>query len=225
VMGGVGIVVFGLIAVAGVRISFDNKVDLADSRNLLVAAITLVLGTGDFTLKFFGFTIGGIGTATVGATILNAVLSRGSRQVVRRMPVREIRESVHHGGASGAATLGRRHNPHGEGGAGANADREDDHSNQHLRWPAGNRPVVLIGVLGEDDAAGRASGEVRDSALRGGSALSIHCPLLRYRPVAIQFPRQYRGSRTGSTVKAELCAAGGPDHTPVRSDGDDALAI
>ena len=79
VMGGVSIVVFGLIAVAGARIWFDNKVDFADSRNLLVAAITLVLGTGDFTLKFFGFTIGGIGTATFGAIMLNAVLSRGKR--------------------------------------------------------------------------------------------------------------------------------------------------
>ena len=79
VMGGVSIVVFGLIAVAGARIWFDNKVDFADSRSLLVAAITLVLGTGDFTLKFFGFTIGGIGTATFGAIVLNAVLSRGKR--------------------------------------------------------------------------------------------------------------------------------------------------
>jgi putative pyrimidine permease RutG len=79
VMGGVSIVVFGLIAVAGARIWFDNKVDFADSRNLLVAAITLVLGTGDFTLEFFGFTMGGIGTATFGAILLNAVFSRGKR--------------------------------------------------------------------------------------------------------------------------------------------------
>jgi uracil-xanthine permease len=79
VMGGVSIVVFGLIAIAGARIWVDNKVDFADTRNLLVAAITLVLGTGDFTLKFGGFAMGGIGTATFGAIILNAVLSRGKR--------------------------------------------------------------------------------------------------------------------------------------------------
>ena len=77
VMGGVSIVVFGLITVAGARIWVDNKVDFADSRNLLVAAITLVLGTGDFTLKFGGFAMGGIGTATFGAILLNALLSRG----------------------------------------------------------------------------------------------------------------------------------------------------
>jgi uracil-xanthine permease len=77
VMGGVSIVVFGLITIAGARIWVDNKVDFSDSRNLLVAAITLVLGTGDFTLKFGGFALGGIGTATFGAILLNAILSRG----------------------------------------------------------------------------------------------------------------------------------------------------
>ncbi|MBS0550666.1 MAG: pyrimidine utilization transport protein G, partial [Proteobacteria bacterium] len=79
VMGGVSIVVFGLIAIAGARIWVDNKVDFADSRNLIVAAITLVLGTGDFTLKFGGFAMGGIGTATFGAIILYALLSRGRK--------------------------------------------------------------------------------------------------------------------------------------------------
>jgi putative pyrimidine permease RutG len=79
VMGGVSIVVFGLIAVAGAKIWVDNKVDFADGRNLMVAAITLVLGTGDFTLKFGDFAMGGIGTATFGAIILNAVLSSGKK--------------------------------------------------------------------------------------------------------------------------------------------------
>jgi uracil-xanthine permease len=77
VMGGVSIVVFGLIAVAGARIWVDNKVDFADPRNLMVVAITLVLGTGDYTLKFGGFTLGGIGTATFGAILLWALLRRG----------------------------------------------------------------------------------------------------------------------------------------------------
>ena len=79
VMGGVSIVVFGLIAIAGAKIWVDNRVDFTDSRNLIVAAITLVLGTGDFTLKFGDFAMGGIGTATFGAIILNAVLGGGKR--------------------------------------------------------------------------------------------------------------------------------------------------
>lgn len=76
VMGGVSIVVFGLIAVAGAKIWVDNQVDFADNTNLIVAAVTLVLGTGDFTLKFGGFALGGIGTATFGAILLHALLRR-----------------------------------------------------------------------------------------------------------------------------------------------------
>jgi xanthine/uracil permease len=76
VMGGVSIVVFGLIAVAGAKIWVDNKVDFSNNKNLLVAAITLVLGTGDYTLKFGEFALGGIGTATFGAILLHALLNR-----------------------------------------------------------------------------------------------------------------------------------------------------
>ena len=77
VMGGVSIVVFGLIAVAGAKIWVDNRVDFSDNKNLLVAAIPLVLGTGDFTLKFGQFALGGIGTATFGAILLHLLLGRG----------------------------------------------------------------------------------------------------------------------------------------------------
>ncbi len=76
VMGGVSIVVFGLITIAGARIWVENKVDFGDPANLLTAAITLILGTGDFTLKFGSFALGGIGTATFGAVLLHALLRR-----------------------------------------------------------------------------------------------------------------------------------------------------
>ena len=78
VMGGVSIVVFGLIAIAGAKIWVDNRVDFSQNKNLIVAAITLVLGTGDFTLKFGGFALGGIGTATFGAILLYALLNRSN---------------------------------------------------------------------------------------------------------------------------------------------------
>jgi putative pyrimidine permease RutG len=64
------VVVFSLIAVAGAKIWVDNKVDFSDNKNLLVAAITLVLGKGDFTLKFGGFALGRIGTTTLGVILL-----------------------------------------------------------------------------------------------------------------------------------------------------------
>jgi xanthine/uracil permease len=70
----VSIVVFGLITIAGAKIWVDNRVDFSDARNLMVAAITLVLGTGDYTLKFGDFALGGIGTATFGAIVLHLIL-------------------------------------------------------------------------------------------------------------------------------------------------------
>ncbi len=85
VMGGVSIVVFGLIAVAGAKIWVDNKVDFSQNKNLIVAAITLILGTGDFTLKFGQFALGGIGTATFGAIVLYALLNR-SESSTRKNP-------------------------------------------------------------------------------------------------------------------------------------------
>ena len=78
VLGGVSIVVFGLIAVTGARIWVVNKVDFSDNRNLIVAAVTLVVGAGNFSLQVGGFALGGIGTATFGAILLYALLRRES---------------------------------------------------------------------------------------------------------------------------------------------------
>ncbi|HLO94598.1 MAG TPA: solute carrier family 23 protein, partial [Burkholderiaceae bacterium] len=77
VMGGVSIVVFGLIAVAGAKIWVDNRVDFSLHHNLMLAAITLILGTGDYTLRLGDFALGGIGTATFGALLLNLLLAPG----------------------------------------------------------------------------------------------------------------------------------------------------
>jgi uracil-xanthine permease len=75
VMGGVSIVIFGLIAIAGIRIWVDNRIDFTDSRNMMVAGITLMLGAGDFTLSFGTFSMAGIGTATFGALLLYGLLN------------------------------------------------------------------------------------------------------------------------------------------------------
>ena len=79
VLGGTSIVVFGLIAVAGARVWVVNKVDFGNSRNLMVAAVTLILGGGDFTLNLGFFSLGGIGTATFGAILLNAIMAMGEK--------------------------------------------------------------------------------------------------------------------------------------------------
>lgn len=80
VLGGVSIVIFGLITIAGARIWVENKVDFSNNTNLIVAAVTVILGAGDFTLKIGGFALGGIGCATFGSIILYALLSKFSKR-------------------------------------------------------------------------------------------------------------------------------------------------
>jgi len=78
VIGGLAIVVFGLIAATGGRIWVVHRVDFSNPRNLIVAAVTLTAGAGDLTLGMGSFSIGGIGTATFGAILLNWLLSGGT---------------------------------------------------------------------------------------------------------------------------------------------------
>ena len=74
ILTGASIVVFGLITIAGVRIWVDNQVDFSNNKNLMVGAITIILGTGNFGLIIGSFDLGGIGTATFVAILLNYVL-------------------------------------------------------------------------------------------------------------------------------------------------------
>ena len=74
VLGGLSIVVFGLIAATAGRIWVENSVDFSRARNLLTAAVALVLGAGNFKLSLAGFTLDGIGTATFGCIILYHLL-------------------------------------------------------------------------------------------------------------------------------------------------------
>ncbi|HEX2146042.1 MAG TPA: solute carrier family 23 protein [Pseudorhizobium sp.] len=76
VIGGLSIVVFGLIAATAGRIWVENKVDFSEPRNLITVGVALVLGAGNFKLDILGFTLDGIGTATIGAIILYHALGR-----------------------------------------------------------------------------------------------------------------------------------------------------
>ncbi|MFT4020873.1 MAG: solute carrier family 23 protein [Acinetobacter sp.] len=71
VLTGASIVVFGLITIAGAKIWIENKVDFSINKNLIIAAVTIILGAGNFELLFGHFNLGGIGTATFAAILLN----------------------------------------------------------------------------------------------------------------------------------------------------------
>ena len=56
---------------------------LSRPANLIVAGVTLVPGTSDFTLRFGAIALGGIGTATFAAILLHALLGRGDGAAAR----------------------------------------------------------------------------------------------------------------------------------------------
>ncbi len=70
VLGGVATVLFGLIAAAGIRIWIDNRVDFSKGINLFIAAVTLIVGTADYTVSIGNFDLNGIALGTFGSIIL-----------------------------------------------------------------------------------------------------------------------------------------------------------
>lgn len=79
-LGGASIVVFGLITVAGAKIWVDNKIDFTKNSSLIIAAVSLIMGAGNFSLHIGSFDLGGIGTATLAAIVLNLFLKRGEEK-------------------------------------------------------------------------------------------------------------------------------------------------
>jgi xanthine/uracil permease len=76
--------VFGLIAATGGRIWVQDRTDFAEARNLVTAAVALIAGAGDLTIRLGDFALGGIGTATFGAILIYHLLGDGPRQDLER---------------------------------------------------------------------------------------------------------------------------------------------
>jgi putative pyrimidine permease RutG len=74
VLGGLSVVLFGLIAATGARIWVENQVDFGRARNLLMAGVALILGTGAYTITIGNFPLTGITLATLAAILLYQVL-------------------------------------------------------------------------------------------------------------------------------------------------------
>ena len=75
VIGGVSIVLYGMIAAVGLRTLVENQVDFTKTRNLLIAAVMLVLGLGaDKAITIGGVAISGVALAAILGIILNKIL-------------------------------------------------------------------------------------------------------------------------------------------------------
>lgn len=83
VTGGISIVLYGMISAVGVRILVNSRLNFGNSRNLLVAAIILVLGIGCDSIPVYGVvTISGLALAAVVGIILALILPEGEDSVL-----------------------------------------------------------------------------------------------------------------------------------------------
>ena len=83
VVGGISLVLYGMISAVGVRNVVENQVDFSKSRNVIIAAIILVLSIGitysaagsiDFTIGTVAISLSGLAVGSLVGIILNAIL-------------------------------------------------------------------------------------------------------------------------------------------------------
>ncbi|UTW02594.1 uracil-xanthine permease [Amphritea atlantica] len=74
VMGGILILLFGSIAGVGLNTLIKARVDLAEQRNLVIVATTLVFGIGGMVVGQGGFSMQGVSLCGVVAIVLNLLL-------------------------------------------------------------------------------------------------------------------------------------------------------
>lgn len=71
VMGGISLLLFGIIAVSGLRMLVDEKVDYNNAQNLILTGVVLALGVSGATIHIGQVQIAGMGLATIVAIIIS----------------------------------------------------------------------------------------------------------------------------------------------------------
>ncbi len=74
VLGGIMLLLFGTITSVGINNLVKNKVDLGNTRNLVIASLILTLGIGGAELTCGSITIGGIGLSALVGVIVNLII-------------------------------------------------------------------------------------------------------------------------------------------------------
>ena len=81
IVGGVSFILYGMISAVGVRNIVENRVDLTQSRNLIIAAVIFVCGLGFSSIGGISFALGGatvtlsgLAIAAIAGVALNAIL-------------------------------------------------------------------------------------------------------------------------------------------------------
>ena len=74
VLGGIMLLLFGSIASVGIQYLIHHKVDFSETRNIIIASVTLTMGIGGAIISFGTFTMSGIGLSALTGVLLNLLL-------------------------------------------------------------------------------------------------------------------------------------------------------
>ena len=74
VLGGIMMLLFGSIASVGIQNLVNNKVDLNQTRNIIIVSVVLTVGIGGAILQMGNFSLSGIGLSALSGVILNLVI-------------------------------------------------------------------------------------------------------------------------------------------------------
>lgn len=80
VLGGIMLLLFGTIASVGVQNLIQNKVDMNQTRNIIIVSVTLTMGIGGAILYFGTFSMSGIGLSAIIGVLLNLLLPKENGQ-------------------------------------------------------------------------------------------------------------------------------------------------
>jgi uracil permease len=71
VMGGITMLLFGVIAVQGFRIFVDQKVDFSNNRNMILGAVTLIIGVSGASINIGSVQLKGMAFAAISGIVLS----------------------------------------------------------------------------------------------------------------------------------------------------------
>ena len=80
VLGGIMLLLFGTIATAGVSNMLQHKVDLTNTRNIVIFSLTMTIGIGGATFTWGEFSLSGIGLAALVGVLLNLILPKDAKE-------------------------------------------------------------------------------------------------------------------------------------------------
>ena len=72
--GGISMVAYGYIALSGLKVLAHSNIDYDKSKNMLIFAVMLSLGTSGLSISVGGFNMNGVSLAIVIGILLNIVL-------------------------------------------------------------------------------------------------------------------------------------------------------